>query len=418
MYEWNKTFLKILEIKHLYQEKFGEIPWDNYFPEKNIFHFIVNKLNIKEYTDWSLTLSISSYKNLLLFHYNLIVAAEEMWKNENSLNREARGLVIDLKNEQIVNCPFKKFFNVGEVPETEWDKIVDKINKASLFEITDKLDGSMQSASFYEGEIVLAGSESCNPNDSWRVSESYQYLDEHPNYKNMIANNPYKTFIFESISPNDPHVVVYEENKYGLYLIGIRDKITGIESSYKEILEIANTYKVLSTTIENHSLEELLNLRSKFKAYEKEGWVLSIDGFKVKFKCEDFLNIHRTYAKKSLSKLLIRSIENGTIDDVLSSIPTIYKKNALDMIEKIYQYIEKETKIINEYYDKAPKETKIEFINFVKNEVPEKYRTNVINLYNNAPLYILRNRAGKFVKSDEIGLEKVLIINLQKTEES
>lgn len=410
MYEWNKTFLKILEIKHLYEKNIGDIPWNNYSPEKNIFSYIVKALNIKEYSEWEKTLSINYYKGLLLFHYEMIAAAEEMWNNPNSLNREARGLVIDLKNEEIVNCPFKKFFNINEIPETSLENIMKRIKKASLFEITDKLDGSIQSVSLYKGNIIIAGSENFDPDMSWRVADSYKYFSEHPNYINMVETFPNKTFIFESIAEKDPHIVFYDKTKYGLYLIGIRDKYTGLEVSYAEVLEIAREYSVLSTKIEKYTLEELFDARAKFKSYEKEGWVLSIDGFKVKFKCEDYLNMHKAYTKQSLGKLLIIAVENDTVDDLISTLPKVYKEIALEMLTKITEYVKNEKAIIYDYFEKAPKESRIIFIQYVNKEVPKKYRYNVINLFDNKPIYILKLKNGNYIKTDELGLKKILII--------
>lgn len=417
MYEWNKTFQKILEIKHKYEEKFGEIPYDNYEPEKNIFAYMVSKLDNPEYLDWASTVKVSSYKDYLLFHYILIAAANEMWGNTDSLNREARGLVIDLRNEEIVNCPFKKFFNVGEVPETQMDVILDKIKNSKVFEITNKLDGSMQSASYYKGEIVLAGSESVNPEDSWRVTESYEYLEKHPNYKQMITENEGLTFIFESISANDPHVVLYNEDKYGLYLIGIRDKYTGVEYLYKDVISFANKYKTLVTEIESYTLEELFEAKTKFKANEKEGWVLSMDGFKVKFKCDDYLEIHKAYSKKSLSKLVIKALAEGTIDDVLSAMPDKYKPLALNMVKIIEEYVEEVTSTSNEYYNLAPKDSKKEYVSWIKANTPPEYFGHLINLYEKRPLTILKSKAGRYLSGEELGLEQVLIVDLRRTDD-
>lgn len=416
MYEWNKTFQKILEIKQAYIDKFGEVPYENYSPEKNVFNYMVSKLENEEYSSWVDTVKISSYKDYLLFHYNLIAAAEEMWGNSDSLNREARGLVIDIRNDEIVNCPFKKFFNIEEVPETKLDVILEKIENASVFEITNKLDGSMQSASYYRGEIVLAGSESVNPVDSWRVSESYEYLDNHPNYKQMITENEGLTFIFESISANDPHVVLYDEDKYGLYLIGVRDKFTGREFLYKEVIDFANKYHTLVTEIESYTLDELFGAKSKFKANEKEGWVLSMDGFKVKFKCDDYLEIHKCYSKKSLPKLVIKAMADGNIDDVISAMPDKYRPIALDVVKIVEKYVSDESNNIKSYFEKAPKDDKKDFAVWIKKNAPEKYFSNLINLYKGDSIEILKSRAGRYLTPKELGLEQVLIVDLRRSD--
>ncbi len=418
MYEWNKTFRKILEIKHVYEYLFGEVPFDNFEPEKNVFAYMVNKIDRPEYTAWLNTLKISSYGDLLLFHYNLIAAAEEMWGNPDSLNREARGLVVDIRNEEIVNCPFKKFFNIGEVPETQMDVILNKIENSSVFEITNKLDGSMQSASFYKGRIVLAGSESVNPDESWRVTESYEYLEKHQNYVEMIIDNEGLTFIFESISPNDPHVVVYDEDKYGLYLIGVRDKYTGKEFLYKDVIALAKKYGTLVTEIESYTLDELFSAKSKFKANEKEGWVLSMDGFKVKFKCDDYLEIHKCYSKKSLPKLIIKAMADGVVDDVISAMPDKYKPTALNMVKEIENYVSNVNETVDKYFKEAPKDSRKDFAVWVHKNVPLEYSGHLMNKYYGKPLFILKSKAGRYLTPDEIGLEKMLIVDLRRSDEN
>ncbi len=83
---------------------------------------------------------------------------ESMWTNPGSIYRECRSVVIDVVNEQLVLAPFRKFFNLNEVDENRLENILNKIKSAKSIEITDKLDGSMQNARYYNGDIVISGS--------------------------------------------------------------------------------------------------------------------------------------------------------------------------------------------------------------------------------------------------------------------
>ena len=75
---------------------------------------------------------------------------------------------------KIVLCPFAKFFNINELEETSLENIQSRVDNAKTVEISNKLDGSMQSATWYNGQIIMAGSQSIDPNMSWRLQDGYR----------------------------------------------------------------------------------------------------------------------------------------------------------------------------------------------------------------------------------------------------
>ena len=64
---------------------------------------------------------------------------------------ECRSVVINLKTEEIVIAPFKKFRNLNECPENDIKVVTEEIKNAKTVEITNKLDGSMQCVRWYNG---------------------------------------------------------------------------------------------------------------------------------------------------------------------------------------------------------------------------------------------------------------------------
>jgi hypothetical protein len=90
--------------------------------------------------------------SLVLFKYSLVKGEIDIATNKDSIFREARSVVIDIDKEEIVCAPFRKFFNINELGETSIDVVKDNIKHAKLIEITNKLDGSMQQARFYNGK--------------------------------------------------------------------------------------------------------------------------------------------------------------------------------------------------------------------------------------------------------------------------
>jgi hypothetical protein len=177
-YEWNIAFNFIMKIKRTYENKFKEIK------EYNLSKWI-EELNINEFNNFRAKVILNHLpeKNLVLIKYSLTSAGLDLWDNPNSVLREMRSLVIDLKNEEIVLAPFRKFFNMNETEETAYEVIVEKIKNASNIEFSNKLDGSMQSARFYRGEIVMSGSGAIEPEASEQLAEGISWMVG--NYKKM-----------------------------------------------------------------------------------------------------------------------------------------------------------------------------------------------------------------------------------------
>lgn len=95
-------------------------------------------------------------------------------------------MVIDLEKECIVLAPFAKFFNINELEETNLENVQKRISKAKNVEFSDKLDGSMQSARWYDGRIVMAGSQALDPKASWRLQDGYRMINSLPGYGELL----------------------------------------------------------------------------------------------------------------------------------------------------------------------------------------------------------------------------------------
>ena len=70
-------------------------------------------------------------------------------------------------------------------------QIQERISKAFCVEFSDKLDGSMQSARYYNGQIVMSGSQAVDPSQSWRLRDGYSRLTE--NHRKMIEEHRKKS---------------------------------------------------------------------------------------------------------------------------------------------------------------------------------------------------------------------------------
>ena len=392
MKSWNVVLNKFIEIKEKYIQEFGKVNYE--YSDKTCIENWVKELNIKEYQILLSPLQFVQYENLLLIRYanysNVFSGESEdtfQFKFENFWNlydgfyRECRSIVIDIKNDKLVLVPFKKFMNLNENEETSIENIQNKIKNAKTIEFSDKLDGSMQSATYYKGKIIMSGSQSLDVNNSWRLEDGYRMLNENDNYIDMIIEHPNLTFIFEYISIKDAHVVNYNKEQEGLYLIGIRNNINGEEASYDKVTLMADIYFVKTTTIFNKTLEQVVNELEDKKSNEAEGFVLNIDGYKVKIKYSDYCNMHKILSNISSVNLIIKNIADNTFDDMVSKIPKAYRERVLKTSEKIYRYIKIMDDNVKRYLCEAPQGSTRDFMIYVDKNVPIEFKGYCRSLY-------------------------------------
>lgn len=389
MNSWNPVLNKFVEIKNRYRSMFG-----NVITECNngvtCLEQMVEKLQIKEYIDLIKPLQLTQHNNLLLIRYGKYsdvfggeedITYDEFWDMYDGFYQECRSVVINIEKDELALTPFKKFRNLNECEENSTANITSKIKNAKCIEFSNKLDGSMQSARWYENKILLAGSMALDANNSWRLKNGYEMLNQNIGYKQLITQNYNFTFIFEYISMKDAHVVNYTKEQEGMYLIGARNTSTGEELSYGEVLEFAKRYNILTTEVYDTSFEKIINTLDKYKSSEKEGFVLNIDGYKVKIKCDDYVNIHRVLSAISSINLIIKNIADDTFDDMLSKIPQAYRDRVLKVADVVFKYISNIDKEVNYYISNAPKENKRNFMVYVTKNVPKNLQSYVREKY-------------------------------------
>ena len=354
---WNPVLDKFLEIKNKFRQTFGYVTYnyrDGYTDEsQTCLEYWVESLNelepvnsYQEYTDLLSCLELNQFNNFLLLRYGqysniydgeIENSGDDFWDRYNGFYRECRSIVIDVVNDCIVCATMKKFFNINEMEETSLENIENRIKVAKTIEFSDKLDGSMQSARWYNGEIIMAGSQAINPNNSWRLADGYNMIRSKPGYEKMLRDHQNLTFIFEYISLKDAHVVKYTKEQEGLYLIGVRDVNSGREYTYKEVLEYAEKYSIPTTKLFDKTLNQLMNELDDKSSDEAEGFVINIDGYKVKLKYNDYRHIHKALSKLSSINLIIRSIADDYYDDLLSKLPFAYHGNVKKVSNVVFK---------------------------------------------------------------------------------
>lgn len=391
IYKWNPVYNLVMKIKKEYLDKFSNISY-NKDGDTTCLETWIEKLGNEEYKNIFKYIQLNQKDNMILIRYGKYadvfggeedITSDIFWNMYDGFYKECRSIVIDLELEIIVLSPFSKFKNLNEGEENQLDVILDKINNAKSIEITNKLDGSMQSARYITeyNKIIMSGSQAIDISNSWRLEDGYTLLISQPNYVDMINQNQHYTFIFEFISLKDAHVVNYKKEEEGLYLIGVRNSLTGEQLSYNQVKGFSDKYNVLTTEIFDKDFDTVLEEIKTIKANEMEGFVISIDGYMIKVKADDYVNIHRILSKISSINLIIKNIADDTFDDLISKVPYAYKWRIDKVADIVLNYVKNMDKNVKEYYNKSPKDNKKDFMIWIEKNVPKEYRVYVRNLY-------------------------------------
>ena len=409
---WNPVLNKFIEIKWAFLRAFSRDELYDYDKSKQTcLEYWVEKLDSPEYTELIKPLQLIEHNGLLLIRYGNYadvfggeddVTPDEFWDKYDGFYLECRSVVIDIKRDRLVVTPFKKFRNLNECEETSIENISKRIKDAKCVEFSDKLDGSMQAVRYYNDSIVMCGSTSLNPEFSWRLKDGYKMLFNRAGYIDLIMDNPLLTFIFEYISTKDAHVVVYSKEQEGLYLIGIRNSVTGEEYSYKEVNRFANKYSIPTTRVFDKTLDDVIKELDDKKSNEAEGFVVNIDGYKVKIKYNDYVSMHRILSEISSINLVIKNIADGTFDDMISKVPKAYKDRVMQTANIVFKYIHNTELRIKEYFDKAPKDDKKEFMLWVESNVPNSIKAFVREKYYGREYNLIKNKSGRYLKINEM----------------
>lgn len=402
IYSWNQMYKIVMLIKEDYNSTFDD-------GEKN-FETWLEKLNNSVWNDLFSSIQISQDGDFVLLRYGLHDVGEGLWNDSNSIYRECRSIVIDIEKDCLVLAPYRKFFNIGEIEETSLENVVNKIKNAEVFEVANKLDGSMFSATYYlEGErIVGSTSKALSTENSWRLKDCLERLSD--NHKALLKDFPYMTYIFEYIDVRDTHLVKYSYEEEGLYLIGGRSKLTGREISYSEVKYLAKAYGIKHVEIEEKTLEEILKESKEIKSNEKEGWVLNVDGTRYKLKGDDYVNLHRLLSFVSSPNVIIESIAENMFDDLYSKVPETHKERVLYIAKALWKKEKSIRKQAKELCKEMKKFTnrKDAMIYLQNKEVPEefkKFKSYAIKEYDEKEYNVFKKRGIGYYNLNELNLD-------------
>lgn len=239
-------------------------------------------------------------KKLLGFKYTTNTVYSEDWDN---VSLHARGIVFDYATGEVLARPFDKFFNLGEMIDTETGELKPIVSyvkqhlgfdnlsgdyKHQKFRVMDKLDGSLGIA-FWTGV-------------DWYVKTAGSFESDQAKWANdwfdMLINpnvlDKSKTYLFEIIYNEDKHPIEYDFE--GMVLLGIVDTQSGIEEPLSEILRVAKELNIRhAEVLEFTDFDEVVKY-AKALPKTKEGVVITFEnGFKLKVKGDEFLALQKIF---------------------------------------------------------------------------------------------------------------------------
>lgn len=259
--------------------------------------------------------------NLAIFNYGYGCVFSE------PLVQEARGIIIDWKNLEVVCWPFRKFGNYNE-------SYADVIDWQSA-RVQEKVDGSIIKL-WYDYENArwqfstngtIRAENAAVENGSYGGLRFSDVIVKADNYADIPFDSLDKdcTYIFELVSPETQIVIKYGEAS--LYHIGTRNNKTGLECDVDIGIKKPASYP-LGSLEECKRAAAALNCGNpeSFDDVLAEGFVVvDANWNRVKVKSPDYLVMHRfkqvSVTKKDCIAMLIEG--NGDIEMICRTNPDL-----------------------------------------------------------------------------------------------
>lgn len=228
--------------------------------------------------------------NLAIFNY-------EMGADFNDIVvRDARGIIIDMKNFRIVCYPFNKFGNYYEsyADEIDWETAL----------VQEKIDGSIVKLYYYNGDWHWATNSCIDAADAIVNGTNISFeiiIKKAENFKNIDFDilDKTRTYIFELVSP-ETQVVIKYTMPY-LYHIGTRSNLSGVEYNTNIGIEKPYVYPMYS-----HTLDDVLSEAEAMNAdgiVRHEGFVVVDSNYnRIKVKNVEYIKMHHQVSVKVLTK--------------------------------------------------------------------------------------------------------------------
>jgi hypothetical protein len=262
----------------------------------------MNKQALKEFVESNprLVSKKSCGDGIYVLKYKRRVFYDKLW---NEFLEECRGTIID-EDFNIVSYPFTKIYNYGiedKAPKLTSDTVV------TMFR---KVNGFMAAITWHNNDLLISTTGST---DSPYVDMIRELIDVE-RYRSVCSRYSTKTFMFECVHKNDPHIIPEVE---GMYLLGWREKCWN--SEIETDIDTAALDGVIADQFECHpvlgyrvNLDVVLDVVKRVK---HEGFVFYTDNkVSAKIKSPYYL-IKKFVARNPRTDKLMRADIKQSIDE-------------------------------------------------------------------------------------------------------
>lgn len=284
----------------------GKVSFDYVVILPNSFDATENEIRLRAYLLWE---KAGCPENVDFWNQ-----AEQDIKKYAHIRRNFRGVTFDVTTGKMLSLPLNKFFNVNQIPETQYSLIKDC--DAIIYE---KLDGTMIHF-FLHGDKLEAAT--CRSTFSPLAYEALAFAKSN-NLIDLISQNIREGYtpIFEYVAPTNQVVIQYDKPRL-VYLIS-RCRDTGKYFFDEEFPDKARRFKFLfSEVYENLDKTDF------------EGYVCHLPHMIVKAKTPWYMDRHRAVdALMRPAYKLYQIVFDGMMDDLIAIAAESYKP----ALTKIYE---------------------------------------------------------------------------------
>ncbi|MDX1532695.1 MAG: RNA ligase [Nitrosopumilaceae archaeon] len=268
----------------------------------------------------------------------------------NYVTKQCRGLVFH--DGVQVNHPFPKIFNLNEVPETSYERVLELIETGHDYELLHKSNGHLTIVDYigHLDKFLIHTKGSLQPNEMNEYDKELFFnrcskmVSHIQSLRNDYGKAPSYTFLFESINPTDKHTLYDDDAKrYGentLVLLGgyIKYKKYNLEETWNALdLWTLKSWARFAgiPVVDSYSNIDLSNketVDALFKEENTEGYVIWFPGldFRVKIKTDEYWKMR--FLKELTSETIIDRFVKGGNSRLWSRYPEEIASKVVELL--------------------------------------------------------------------------------------
>lgn len=299
--------------------------------------------------------------SLLLFNYTPKCVFQRAW---DPLTLSTRGLIYHEPSQQLIARPFRKFFNLNEMEESQLQNLPLDVDETP--EVTEKMDGSLGILYWYDQKPWISTRGSLQSEQSqWATLFFRKHWGKLPIPQDW-------TLLFEIIYPENRIVINYGERQTLVLLAAIHTE-SAQEMPYSELQSFAQQFHFELVTRLPFSIPELCVWIPKLP-YNQEGFVVHYpkSHLRVKFKGEAYLKLHKILNQITPKNIWKTMIEGKVSLPYLQEIPEEFRTWSLHLQENLESDYEKRKQEVQHLFQSLPPfSTRAQFAEHVKTKYPQ-----------------------------------------------